>query len=257
MSRIGPRPDPRPEWLLDDDVADVEIGPLKAGKEAEIFLVERRHGADRCWLVHKRYRPRQVSGKGEIEALGFQRSSTFVADHAYRLGRPRTRRSRDQRAIARRSTFGRRILAEAWSGHEHEMLGRLWHAGADVPYPVAVTTDGMLMEYIGDEQGAAPALSAARLGPEDLRAAFEQIVENLRVMLAAGIVHADLSSYNVLWWDGRVRIIDLPQAVEIGPHPEAFALLHRDVVNICSFFARRHVDCDPDELFDDLLAPPS
>lgn len=255
MSSAGPTPHLPPDWLLDDDVEDLDLGPLTTGKEAEIFLVERRRGADRCWLVHKRYRPRTVSGKGEIEALGFQRSSTFVADHAYRMGRNRTRRSRDQRAIARRSTFGRRLLSEAWAGHEHEMLRRLWHAGADVPYPVAATDDGMLMEYIGDDRGAARPLATARLDPAQLRTALDQIVENLRIMLDEGIVHADLSAYNILWWEGRVRVIDLPQAVEVGPHPEAFALLHRDVENVCAFFARRRIDCDVDELFGDLLSP--
>jgi RIO kinase 1 len=252
VTSLGPGPQPIPEWLFADDVEEVDLGPLKTGKEAEIFLVERRRGDVSCLLVHKRYRPR-TAGKGEIEALGFQRSSTFVADHAYRLGRSRTRRSRDQRAIARRSTFGRQLLSEAWAGHELAMLERLWHAGADVPFPVEATTDGMLMEYIGDERGAALTLANARLGPTDLRLAFDQVVDNLRIMLDEGIVHADLSSYNILWWQGRVRIIDLPQAVEIGPHPEAFALLHRDVANVCTFFGRRHVDCDADELFGDLL----
>lgn len=253
----GPSPRAVPEWLLtDDECVDVDLGPLSTGKEAEVFLVERRSGDRWCWLVHKRYRPRRVGAKGEIEALGFQRSSTFVDDHAYRMGRNRARRSRDQRAIARKSTFGRRLLGEAWAGHELEMMRRLWNAGADVPYPVESTDDGMLMEYVGDATTAAPTLASARLGADDLRRALDQIVENLAVMLDQGIVHADLSAYNVLWWQGRVRVIDLPQAVEIGPHPDALSLLHRDVVNVCAFFARRHVDCDADELYADLVGRP-
>lgn len=249
----GPHQHGAPSWLLLEDYEEVDLGPLTSGKEAEIFLVERRRGDLACWLVHKRYRPRRVGAKGEIEALGFQRSSTFVADAAYRIGRSRARRSRDQRAIESRTRFGRELLGRAWSGHELEVLRRLWHAGADVPYPVDASSDGMYMEYLGDADGAAPTLVAARLGRDDLRRARDQLIDNLHVMLAAGIVHADLSPYNVLWWDGRVHVIDLPQAVEIGPHPDALGLLHRDVVNVCAFFTRRHVECDPDEVFGDLL----
>ncbi len=244
---------PPPSWLVTDDYDEHDIGPLTTGKEAEIFVVERTSPHGSCWLVHKRYRPRQVTTKGQLEAMGFQRAPTFVNDHMYRDGRRAPRRTRDRRAIERMSSYGRKLLDERWSGHELEVMQRAWQAGADVPYPVSESAEGMLMEYVGDETMAAPQLARARLGPDELRVALGQIVENVALLLDVGVVHSDLSAYNVLWWEGRVRLIDFPQAVDLVENPHAFDLLHRDVTNVCRFFQRRKVDCDPDEIYNELL----
>ena len=90
---------PVPEWLITDEVDFVErdLGNLKSGKEAEVFVVERTHADRSCLLAHKRYRPRTVTQKGELEALGFQRGNSFMNDLAYRDGR-KFAKSRDQRA---------------------------------------------------------------------------------------------------------------------------------------------------------------
>ena len=241
-----------PSWLVPEPYDDVVLGPLKSGKEAEIFVVERTGAGRSCLLAHKRYRPRSAR-KGELEALGFQRVATFVNDASYRDDR-RLANSRDQRAVARRSRHGRRVLKEQWSGHELAVLERLWAAGADVPYPVAATDDGLLMQYVGDIERAAPPLARARLAPDDLRAAFDQLVDNLRCFLAVGIVHADLSPYNILWWEGRLWFIDFPQAVDLAQSHHAMELLHRDVANVGGWFARRGIGSDPDVLFAELLA---
>lgn len=244
---------PQPSWLVTDDFVEHDIGPLTTGKEAEIFVVERTSPHGSCWLVHKRYRPRQVTAKGQLEAMGFQRAPTFMNDHVYRDGRRMPRRTRDRRAIERMTDYGKKLLNERWAGHELDIMQRAWNAGADVPYPVSESAEGMLMEYVGDETQAAPQLARARLGPDDLRTALDQLVENLALLLDVGIVHSDLSPYNVLWWDGRVRLIDFPQAVDLVVNPHAFDFLHRDVDNLCRFFQRRKVPCDTDEIYNDLL----
>jgi RIO kinase 1 len=245
-----------PDWVVPDDFCtDVDLGVLKTGKEAEISVVERTAADGRtCLLAHKRYRPRTISHKGELQELGFERAPTFRNDLVYRDGRRVTRRSRDARAIEQMTKYGKSLLVQKWEGHEFDVMSRVWDAGADVPYPVAATERGMLMEYVGTAAGAAPRLAQARLTAGEAVDAWEQLQANLRIILEAGIVHSDLSPFNILWWEGRVWIIDFPQAVDIAHNPHALDFLHRDVTNVCTWFARRGIDCDPDDLFADLLS---
>jgi RIO kinase 1 len=247
-------PRPLPDWLPTGIVEDETIGLLKTGKEAEVFVVERRSLDDgrRCLLVHKRYRPTTVTTKGTLEAAGFAKARSFVNDTIYHEGR-RFRRSRDQRAVERMTARGKRLLDDRWIGHEHDMLTKLWGAGVAVPFPVEFTTDGMLMELIGDATEAAPRLATARLARAELADAYEQLVTNLKVMTDAALVHSDLSPYNVLWWRGRLVIIDVPQATDLFLNPNGFNLLHRDVVRMCEWFSRKGLACDPDELFGEIL----
>jgi len=202
-----------PEWLVPDDEphTDADLGTLRSGKEAQVDLVERTSEEDgrTCLLVRKRYLPRQVSQKGELEALGVQRASAFRNDSVYRAGR-RFRSSRDARAVERGSRHGRQVLRASWFGAEHEVLGRLWEAGAPVPYPVGHHGNELLLEYVGDRDQAAPQLAGARLRGAALASAWEQLVGALRTMTEAGVIHADLSAYNLLWWHGRLWVIDLP-----------------------------------------------
>ena len=114
---------PPPDWLITDPEPydEYDLGPLKTGKEAEIFLIERTGGGGRsCILAHKRYRPKQVRTKGELEARGFQRANAFVNDHSYRDGR-RFAKSRDARAARTMTTYGRKLLAVTWPGDEDDV----------------------------------------------------------------------------------------------------------------------------------------
>ena len=246
-----------PTWLVTEPERydEFDLGPLKTGKEAEVFLVERIATDDptrSCLLAHKRYRPRRVTHKGELERLGFQRASNFVHDQPYRDGRE-IANSRDRRAVARKSTYGRSVLGRNWPDHELEVLGRLHRAGVHVPYPVERTTDGFLMQYVGDRTRAAPRLVQAGLDRAQVHAARDQLVADLRRMMAEGLVHADLSVYNLLWWEDRLWIIDVPQAVDVGANPQAFDFLHRDLTNVAAWFASKGVGFDADALFVDLL----
>jgi RIO kinase 1 len=245
-----------PTWLTDGrtPVVDEVLGLLKTGKEAEVFIVERRSpdGRRRALLAHKRYRPTKV-GKGEIEGLGFTRARTFTNDVVYHEGR-RLRYSRDQRAVERMTDYGKRLLGERWLGQELDALRRAHAAGVTVPYPVELTGDGMLMQLVGDEDGAAPRLVNARLTQAELARAHAQLVGELAALTQAGLVHADLSPFNCLWWADRVWLIDFPQSVDLVGNPHGFELLHHDVVTMCTWFARQGLPSDPDELFASLLA---
>ncbi len=256
MTHFTPEPGlrPPPAWLPTGDVEDAVLGSLKTGKEAEVFVVERRSLDDgrSCLLAHKRYRPVTAS-RGELEAKGFSRARTFVDDTVYHEGR-RFRRTRDRRAVTKMTDHGKKLLGDRWVGHELDTMRTLWDAGAAVPYPVELYDDGMLMELIGDAEQAAPRLVNARLSPSELFSAFDQLSENLRILTAASVVHGDLSPYNVLWWRGHISIIDLPQSTDLLLNPNGFDLLHRDVTRMCEWFQRRSFDCDPESLFAELLA---
>jgi RIO kinase 1 len=244
-----------PAWLTDGDTVDEVLGLLKTGKEAEVFAIDRRSldGRRSASLAHKRYRPPRVDHKGQLEALGFSRARTFADDARYRAGEG-FRYSRDRRAVARRSKHGRALLAERWPRQEWESLVRAHEAGATVPYPVEQTADGVVMQFLGDDGVAAPRLIAARLDRGELATAHAQLMADLAALTRAGLVHADLSPYNVLWWRGRAWIIDFPQAVDLVLNPHGFDLLHHDVVTLCTWFARKGLACDAEALFASLLA---
>jgi RIO kinase 1 len=243
-------------WLIADPESyeEYDLGPLKTGKEAEVFLVERVTADGRsCLLAHKRYRPRTVAYKGELQELGFQRAANFANDPAYREGRT-FGSSRDRRAVAKRSHHGRTVLGRDWPDNEFAMLERLAQAGVTVPFPVARTADGVLMQYVGDRTRAAPRLVHAGLGRSGVEHAAEQLIENVHRMVDAGVVHADLSVYNLLWWDDMLWIIDVPQAVDIRINGQALDFLHRDLVNVQSWFDSKGIAFDTDELFGALAA---
>lgn len=237
-------PEPRPSWVVTSAGAlDTELGILKTGKEADVFLLERAVPGDptqHSLLAAKRYRG--------AENRSFHRSAVYTEGRA-------TRNTRDTRALAKKTSHGRDVAAAQWSFAEFEALCRLWELGAPVPYPVQVSGTEVLMEFLGDSDGtAAPRLAQVRGDRGELQEYYTQVVELMRVLAGAGFAHGDLSAYNLLVHEGRVRVIDLPQIVDVIANPQGLDLLHRDCVNVCDWFTRRRVDCDPEELFADLLA---
>lgn len=239
-------PAPRPDWVVTSAAAiDTEFGVVKTGKEADLFLIERAvPGADplvagnAVLLAAKRYR--------STEHSDFHRSTVYTEGRG-------TRRSRDARALAKGTTFGREVARVQWAYAEFEALSRLAELGAAVPYPVQVSGTEVLMEFIGDGRVAAPRLAQVRATPDELRGLFHQIVDFMHTLAAAGLAHGDLSPYNLLVHEGRVVAIDLPQVVDLISNPQGFDLLHRDCVNVCSWFTRQRLECDPEELFGELV----
>jgi RIO kinase 1 len=151
------------------------------------------------------------------------------------------------------SRYGHELASRLWPMQEWAMLRRAAEAGVSVPYPVEQTDRGLMMEFIGDQSQAAPKLAQARLSATEVASAWDQLLENLRGLTAAGLVHADLSAYNLLWWQGRVVVIDLPQAVEFVTNSDAFELLHRDVANVGDWFNRHGLEVDVEAVYADLL----
>jgi RIO kinase 1 len=238
-------------WPQDEPYEDHPRGTLKSGKEAEIFLVERRFASGPRLLAHKRYRPRYPV-KGELKAEGFSNSTLYRGDSIYKASwfLP----TRDKRALMGGTRYGHELAGRLWPMMEWTMLRRAWEAGASVPYPVEQTDHGLIMEFVGDDSQAAPKLAQARLTPPELASAWEQLVDNLRALTVAGLVHADLSAYNLLWWEGKLVVIDLPQAVEFTTNADAYDLLHRDVANVAEWFTRHGLAVDGEALYAELLA---
>jgi RIO kinase 1 len=231
-------PEPRPDWVVTASAAfDTELGIVKTGKEADVYLLERAiPGSPGAVMAAKRYR--------SADLRDFHRSSQ------YEEGR-RTRRSRDTRAIANKSTFGRALAADHWAFAEFDALSRMYSAGAPVPYPVQVNGTELLMEFFGHGATAAPRLAQVRDGLDDL---LPQVIEAMHLFARAGYTHGDLSPYNLLVHEGRIVVIDLPQIVDAVTNPYGLDLLHRDCTNIAEWFTRQRVPCDAEELFADLLA---
>ncbi len=236
-------PEPRPGWVITElSALDTELGVLKTGKEADVHLMLRAAPDGReVLLAAKRYRTAE--------------HRMFTRDAAYTEGR-RVRRSRENRAMARRTEFGRELLAGQWAAAEFAALGQLWQLGAPVPYPVQLTGTELLLEFIGDRDGtAAPRLAQLRPPPGELGELFEQCVTAMRLLARAGYAHGDLSAYNLLVHQSRLVMIDLPQIVDLAANPQGAQFLHRDCENVCAWFARRGLPTvEFEHLFGDLMA---
>lgn len=232
-------PVPIPEWVITSgDAVESDLGILKTGKEADVFLVERVLGDDVNLLAAKRYRDTQ--------------HRQFRNDAAYRASKVAAN-TRESRAMAKQTRFGSAIRAGGWAANEWLRVCRLWVIGVRVPYPVQLAGTEVMLEYVGDEDQMAPRLVNAGASRVELAALCDQAVDALRKMTWDGLVHADLSPYNVLVWHGELVIIDLPQAVDLDDNPNAYDFLQRDVTNLIGWFAKRGVDVDPSVVFTDLL----
>jgi len=244
----GPRP--YPDWVITELAAvDTDLGLLKTGKEADVSLLRRGvPGADRsCLLARKQYRSTE--------------HRLFHRDSGYLEGR-RVRESRSNRAMSRRTEFGRELIAGQWAGSEFAALTQLWQVSSDlgepvVPYPVQILGTELLMEFVGDGgtgQGA-PRLAQVRPTVDEARDLWRQAVRAMEVMARCGLAHGDLSAYNVLVHAGRLILIDLPQVVDLIANPHGPGFLYRDVGNLAAWFGARGVTgIDARQVTQELLA---
>jgi RIO kinase 1 len=236
-------PEPRPDWVVTSQGAiDTELGILKTGKEADVFLVERADPLDPengVVLAAKRYR--------SPEHRSFHRSASYTEGRSMK-------RSRDNRALKRKSTFGREVAAGEWAVSEWGALVRLWQLGLPVPYPVQVDGMEILMEWITVDGETAPRLAQTRPDPDLLASYFDQVREVLATLAQSGLVHGDLSAYNILAAGPRLVIIDLPQVVDLVGNANGMDYLLRDCANICGWFRSKGLDVDEQELFGELMA---
>jgi len=206
--------------LVDDGLIDDVLQRLKSGKEADVYTVL-CGGKVQCAKVYK-------------EAT--QRS--FKQAVQYQEGR-KTRNSRNARAMQKGTKFGRKQQEESWQTAEVDALFRLANAGVRVPQPYLCIDGVLLMELVTDANGSvAPRLSDVTLSEEEAITDFHTMIRNIVRMLCAGIVHGDLSEFNVLLDDQGPVIIDLPQAVDAAANNHAESMFERDVDNITSYYGQ-------------------
>jgi len=243
-------PTPRPEWVITDlGAVDEDLGILKSGKEADVHVIRR-------WVPGSD--SKDTGGSSSYMAAKRFRDSDhrmFHRDAGYLEGR-KVRRSREMRAMARRTEFGKQLISSQWAEAEFNALGELWSLGLPVPYPVQINGTELLMEFIGDKgqsASAAPRLAQTRPEPALLDDLFEQFRAAVSELALRGWAHGDLSPYNVLLHDNRLVIIDWPQIVDIIGNPAGPEFLQRDCHNMCSWFASRGQDVDEELLFGDFM----
>ena len=206
--------------LIDDGIIDSVVRRLRSGKEAAVFLVDCQ-GELRCAKVYK-----------EAEHRGFHRLAE------YQEGR-KQRGSRDARALKSGGRHGRELQEAQWKNAEVDALYALDRAGVRVPKPYGVFDGVLLMELVADEHGApAPRLNDLSITPEQALAWHAFLIRQVVRMLCAGLIHGDLSEFNVLVDVGGPVIIDLPQAVNASSNNNAFRMFERDVNNLRETFGR-------------------
>ncbi|MEI7611461.1 MAG: PA4780 family RIO1-like protein kinase [Betaproteobacteria bacterium] len=205
--------------MLEEGLVDEVIGQLMSGKEATVYIV--RCGEHiRCAKVYKEANQR-----------------SFRNNASYQEGR-KVKNSRQARAMEKGSRFGRKMQEEVWQSAEVDALYRLSAAGVRVPQPHLCFEGVLLMDLVVDAEGhAAPRLNDVEMS-EELALEFHAMLINQVVrMLCAGVIHGDLSEYNILVGDGGPVIIDLPQAIDAAGNSNAAEMLERDVINLRTYFS--------------------
>jgi len=227
-------------------IVDV-LAQVKGGKEANVYRCQAHPRLGVELLAAKVYRPRQFRN--------------LRNDALYREGRPlltasgsaiprRDRRS--QLAVAKKTAFGAKLQHTSWLMHEYLTLDRLYRAGVAVPRPFASNENCILMTYYGDDQRAAPTLNEVRLPTRNAAPLFQDVLHNVDLMLGLGLVHGDLSAYNLLYWEGKLVLIDFPQGISSQANQSAPFILRRDVQRICEYFARQGVTSDLETIVTEL-----
>src|SRR5690606_17006557 len=217
---------PRLQSLIEEGLIDTVVRQLMSGKEAMVYVV-RCGDETRCAKIYK-----------EATQRSFRQAVDYTENR-------KTKNTRQARAMAKGSKFGRQAQEAAWQSAEVDALYRLAAAGVRVPKPFNFLDGVLLMELVADEHGdAAPRLNDVVFTPEEARQHHRTLLTEVVRMLGAGVVHGDLSEFNILLATDGPVIIDLPQAVDAAGNNHAKRMLLRDVDNLRNFFGR----FDPDLL---------
>jgi RIO kinase 1 len=211
---------PRLQVLIEEGLIDTVVRQLMSGKEALVYVV-RCGDETRCAKVYK-----------EATQRSFRQAVDYTENR-------KVKNTRQARAMAKGTRFGRESQEAAWQNAEVDALYRLAAAGVRVPKPYNFHDGVLLMELVTDEHGdAAPRLNDVALTPEQARAHHATLLKEVVRMLCAGVVHGDLSEFNILLAADGPVIIDLPQAVDAAGNNHAQRMLLRDVTNLRNYFGR-------------------
>lgn len=233
-------------WLLDSirqfyDMALITdvLGRVNGGKEASVYRCAGHPSTGQELLAVKVYRPRMFRN--------------LRNDKMYREGRAmlttdgREVKERDKRlrkAVDKNTGLGQQMAHTSWLMYEYTTLQKLHAVGAAVPQPFSSSENAILMSYIGDETRGAPRLSDIDLPQDEAREIFHEVLRNIELMLEAGLIHGDLSPYNILYHEGKITLIDFPQVTLRESNSQARMILQRDIQRVCDYFAGLGVHAD-------------
>jgi len=214
------KPHPRLQPLIEDGLIDTVVRQLMSGKEAMVFVVQ-CGDETRCAKIYK-----------EATQRSFRQAVDYTENR-------KVKNTRQARAMTKGTKFGRQAQEAAWQSAEVDALFRLADAGVRVPKPYTFSDGVLLMELVTDDQGdAAPRLNDVTFAPEQARTLHTTLMTEVVRMLCAGIIHGDLSQFNILLAEDGPVIIDLPQAVDAAGNNHAQRMLLRDVDNLRDFFGQ-------------------
>jgi RIO kinase 1 len=226
------------EHFLDEGLIHRVLRPIKSGKEASVHLCRaNRSTTDEDLVALKVYHPLD---RRDFRDESIYRDGEWIKERRIRV------------ALEKKTRFGREVQGAIWVRREWETLNELHGTGLAVPRPIASTDDAILMGYVGDEDRAAPQLHRYAASRPEAQGLFEQLLAQVERFLYRNVIHGDLSPYNVLVWEGRVTVIDLPQAVDPRKNRHAEHLLRRDVGRLSEHFGRLGVRSDPERIAKDL-----
>jgi RIO kinase 1 len=231
------------DWILssltsfykEELITDV-VHVVKSGKEATVYCCTAAPGTGVDYLAAKVYRPRMfrsLSNDAQYRESRMRRDESGRVARTSRRGGP-----------GRKSERGRSAQVVNWINYEYETQQLVWDAGADVPRPRSTMGNAVLMDYVGDLGAPAPHLREVRLDRAEARPLFDGVIRNIELFLACDRIHGDLSAFNMLYWEGKIIIIDFAQAVDPRYNPEVYSLLERDVARVCDYFAWFGVQAD-------------
>ena len=243
ISRAETGPAPNSKFTISDlnklskmGFLDELISGIKTGKEGSVFLGKNSDG----FVAVKVYTDLRVR--------------SFRRDETYREGRF-IGDSRIERAIEQGSQKGLEAHQILWVEEEFRQMKHLYQHGVHVPKAIAVSGISLIMEFIGDQNGnPAPRISDLKMEKDEAEEAFRQAVQNLKLIVRAGRVHGDYSTFNILWHDEKAVVIDFPQVMVFKNNRNAMAFLTRDVRSLCKSFRKHGVNADEVKLLREVRA---
>jgi RIO kinase 1 len=218
---------------------------IKGGKEASVYQCLAGDFTYRTYLAAKVYRPRQF--RNLKNDFVYRENRDYLDENGHVI-----RDTRMNHAIKKKSSYGQKLSHVSWIEHEVNTMNLLKSAGADIPEAFASGDNAILMTYIGGDELAAPTLNEINLPIDLARRLFERVIFNIELMLANQRIHADLSAYNILFWDDEITIIDFPQAINPYQNQSSWPIFRRDVTRVCQYFQRQNVRVDAEKMSVDL-----
>lgn len=198
------------------------ISNIKSGKEATVYRVK----LDGQLVAMKVYK--------NPEEINFKNSKEYLAGKFYK-------KLSERRAVEKNNKFAKKLIHKNWVKREFFMLEKLFNNGALIPKPILQVENAIFMELLGDEYTVAPRLCDIGLSDNEVKNALNLILKNIELFWDLGVVHADLSEYNILWWKDNPYIIDFPQSIDVRTHPNSKEFFDRDLKNITKYFSKYNI----------------